>query len=119
MIHLPLAEFLAMAPQPPAADGQPPQPFWVSLVMPGLLILFMYFLFLRPQMKARKEQDKMISELKSGDEVITQSGIYGTIANVKEKTFVVRIAENVKVEMLKSAVTSVSKREKEKAEAAA
>jgi preprotein translocase subunit YajC len=71
----------------------------------------MYFLFLRPQMKARKEQDKMISELKSGDDVITQSGIYGTITNVKEKTFLVRIADNVKVEMLKSSVTGVTKRD--------
>ncbi len=72
----------------------------------GMLLIF-YLLLIRPQQKRQKEVKKMIEALKKGDRVITSSGLYGTVSGIKENVVVVKIAENVKVEMLKSSVTGV------------
>jgi preprotein translocase subunit YajC len=69
-----------------------------------------YFLFIAPQKKKQKEHEKLLASLQSGDEVVTSSGIFGTITNVKEDRFVVRIADNTKVEIGKSFVQTVLKR---------
>jgi len=60
-------------------------------------------------MRRQKEQAKLVSTLKTGDRVITTSGIHGLISNVKETTVIVKVADNVKLEMEKSAVTNVVK----------
>ena len=57
----------------------------------------MWFLIIAPQRKRQKQHDQMIAELKSGDDIITSGGIFGTITNVKEDCFVVRIADNTKL----------------------
>ena len=72
----------------------------------GMLVIF-YFLLIRPQQKRQKELQKMISALKKGDRVITASGLYGTVAGLRDDVVVVEIADGVKVEMLKNAVTAV------------
>ncbi len=59
----------------------------------------------------REEQAAIVSSLKTGDKVVTTSGIHGLISNVKDKTVIVKIADNVKIEMEKSAVTAVVKAE--------
>ena len=69
----------------------------------------MYFLLFRPQMKRQKEQAKLVSALKTGDRVITASGIHGLISNVKDNTVILKIADNVKIEIEKTAVTNVVK----------
>jgi preprotein translocase subunit YajC len=96
-----------------AADPAAAAPAGQSFMgMGGVYLLLMvgfYFLFIRPQSKARKEQQKLVDNLKSGDEVVTSSGILGTVTNVKDRTVLVRIAEGVKIEILKSAVTTVVK----------
>lgn len=61
-----------------------------------------YFLVIRPQQKKQKEHEAVINSLKKNDEVITNSGIYGTIVNIKEKTFVLRIDDDAKFEIDKS-----------------
>ena len=71
----------------------------------------MYFLMIRPQKKRQQEQQRLISALKTGDRVVTNAGIHGLIANVKETTIMLKIADNVKIEVEKSAVTNVSKSE--------
>ena len=70
-----------------------------------LLFLGMWFLIIGPQRKRQKEHDKMLSELKSGDEVVTSGGIFATVTNVKEDRLVVRIADNTKVELAKNFVS--------------
>jgi preprotein translocase subunit YajC len=70
----------------------------------AFLFVGMWFLLLAPQRKRQKAQEKMIQELKTGDDVLTTSGIFGEITNVRSDRFVVKIAENTKVEILKSAV---------------
>ncbi len=69
----------------------------------------MYFVLIRPQKKRQQEQQRLVSRLKTGDRVVTNAGIHGLIANVKETTVIVKVADNVKIEMEKSAVTNVLK----------
>ena len=77
----------------------------------AIMGVMFYFLLIRPQQKQKKDQENLMKNIKSGDKVLMTSGIYGIIANVKEKTFVVKIADNVKIEVLKSAVSTVLKGE--------
>ena len=70
-----------------------------------LLFLGMWFLIIGPQRKRQKEHEKMLSELKSGDEVITSGGIFATITNVREDRLIVRIADNTKIELAKNFVS--------------
>ena len=71
-----------------------------------LLFLGMWFLIIAPQRKRQKAHDKMLSELKTGDEVVTSGGIFGTITNVKDDRFVVRIADNTKIELGKNFISN-------------
>lgn len=103
-----IALLLAMAPAPPA--GQEPNPTGQMLQMLGMFAILgvmFYFLLIRPQQKQRKEHAALLKNLKSGDRVLSSGGIFGIVTNVKEKTLMVKIADNVKVEMTKSAVSTV------------
>ena len=71
-----------------------------------LLFVGMWFLIIAPQRKRQKMHDKMLSELQTGDEIITSGGVYGTITNVKEDRFVVRIADSTKIELGKGYVSN-------------
>jgi len=88
-----------------------PQPGAGSLFggMLPIILLFaaMYFLMIAPQRKKQKEHDKMLKALTTGDEIVTSGGIYGQITNVKEDRFVVRVAENTKIEIGKGFVSAV------------
>jgi len=71
-----------------------------------LIVVVFYFLLIRPQQKRQKEQKNMIAALRKGDKVVTTSGIFGTIVGMddQENKVVLKIAENVKVEFLKSSI---------------
>jgi preprotein translocase subunit YajC len=90
----------------PAPGGFPPS----MIIVWVLFIGGFYFLFIAPQRKKQKEQEKMLSTLQSGDEVVTTGGIYGVITNVKDDRFVLRIAENTKIEIGKGFIQSVAKK---------
>lgn len=100
------AIFLAQAPAPsPAGAGS-----GLLSILPFVFIfVIMYYVMLRPQMRRQKEQAKLVSALKTGDRVVTSSGIHGLISNVKDTTVIVKVADNVKIEMEKTAVTNVVK----------
>jgi len=101
--------FIALLAQAsPAPAGPNPLASFVPII---LIFVIMYFLLFRPQMKRQKEQAAMASSLKTGDRVVTASGIHGMISNVKERTVIVKVADNVKLEMEKSAITNVVKAE--------
>ena len=72
--------------------------------------MIFYFLLIRPQQKQRKEQQKLIEALKTGDKVVTSAGIHGLISNVKEKTVLLKVADNVKIEIDKASVATVLER---------
>ncbi|MEZ5278454.1 MAG: preprotein translocase subunit YajC [Opitutaceae bacterium] len=76
----------------------------------GLFFLAMWFLLIAPQRKKQKEHQKMIAALTTGDAVITTGGLHGVITNVKEDRFVVRIAENTKVEIGKGFISTIEKK---------
>ena len=84
-------------------------PFAMLVPIVGMLAIF-YLLLIRPQQKRQKETQKMIEALRKGDRVVTASGLYGSVVGVKDNIVVLKIAENVKVEMLKSAVSGVVER---------
>ncbi len=92
----------------PAAGGPNPIASFIPLI---LIFVIMYFLLFRPQMRRQKEQQRVVSALKTGDRVVTGSGIHGLISNVKDTTVILKVADNVKIEIEKSAVTSVLKSE--------
>lgn len=87
--------------------AQAEQQGWQSFLPFIVIFAAMYFLIIAPQRKKQKAHQKLITELKSGAEVVTSGGIYGTITNVKEDRFVMKIAENTKIEISKAAVTAV------------
>jgi preprotein translocase subunit YajC len=66
-----------------------------------------YLLIFMPMKKRQKKTDSMIAALKNGDRVITSSGIYGVIAGVKDRTFILKIADQVKIEVAKNAVAGI------------
>jgi len=103
----PLADSVLFFAQQSPAPASAPGLFGANMLFPVLLLVGMYFLLIAPQRKKQKEQTKMLAALESGDEVLTASGIYGTITNVKEDRFVVRIGDDTKVEISKGFVQSV------------
>lgn len=98
---------IAMAPAA-GANGQAGQTspgFTVGWMV--FMVAIFYFVMIRPQRRREKERKAMIESVKSGARVLLTSGIIGEIATVKEKTLIVRIADQTKVEILKSAVSQV------------
>ncbi|MBU0547687.1 MAG: preprotein translocase subunit YajC [Candidatus Omnitrophica bacterium] len=74
-----------------------------------LIFVIFYFLLIRPQKQKEKEHQKMIVGINKNDEIVTLSGIHGTVVNVKEKTLILRIDENVKIEIEKNSVAYIKK----------
>jgi len=90
-----------------------PQPATVSPLIQffPLILIFVifYFLLIRPQKTKEKEHQKMLINLNKNDEVVTSGGIHGTIVNVKDKTVILRIDDNVKMEVEKNCIVSIKK----------
>ena len=80
----------------------------LGLVPLALLFVIMYLLLIRPQRKKQKEHDKLLTELKKGDRVITTGGMFGTIFAIDEakNRVVLRINEQTKLEFLKSSIAA-------------
>ena len=85
-----------------------PSPILQFLPLVFLFIIF-YFLLIRPQQKKQKEHAQMLTKLDKNDEVITSGGVHATVVSVGEKTLILRIADNVKIEIEKSSIQTVKK----------
>jgi preprotein translocase subunit YajC len=94
-----------------AATGLGAQaPGFASMLLPfGAMFAVVYFLMIRPQQKKMKEQQDMLGGLKAGDEVITSSGILGTVKGITDKVATVEIADDVRIKILKSQISQVVK----------
>ena len=77
---------------------------WGFLLMLGLMFLVMYLFMIRPQRQQQKKLEEMRNALKKGDKVITAGGIYGTIADVDERTVLVKVDGEVKIRVDKSSI---------------
>lgn len=109
-----------MLAQAAAPGGQPRNAFMDTLPMFLFFGVIFYFVLIRPQQKRAKEQAALISSMRSGDEIVTSGGFHGIIANPRDpasKTVLVKFAENVKIEVDKSAITTVIKPEGSSAKA--
>jgi preprotein translocase subunit YajC len=92
------------------AEAAPaPQPQGGGFMIGWLVIMvaIFYFMIIRPQRKREKARKELISATKTGDRVLLTSGILGRVSNVKDKTFTVKIADGVKIEVVRSAVSQV------------
>ena len=98
-----------------AEGGAGGNPIMTFLPFAAIIGIF-YFLIIRPQNKKRKETEKMLGALKKGDRVVTIGGIHGTVQSVKETTVIIKVDDNVKLEILRSAVSNVQSAVKEEKE---
>jgi len=78
--------------------------FFIMLI--AIFAIF-YFLMIRPESKRRKERQQMLDALKRHDKIVTVGGLYGEVIDVHEDRVVVRIGEDIKVEVAKSAISAV------------
>ncbi len=80
----------------------------VSSLLPFLLIILVfYFLILRPQQKRQKERQKLLESVKKGDRIVTSGGIHGTVEGIEDKIVLVKIAENTKVKVDRTAISTI------------
>jgi preprotein translocase subunit YajC len=86
------------------SQTQNPLLSFAPIIIVGVIF---YLLIFMPMKKRQKKTESMIAALKNGDRVITSSGIYGVIAGVKDKTFILKIADQVKIEVAKNAVAGI------------
>jgi len=97
-------QFIAMAgPSGQQQGGGSAFGFFLPII---LIFVIMYFLMFRPQAKKQKDMRKMLDQLQKGDRVITIGGIYGSVAGMKDKdsTVILKIADNIKIEVTKTAI---------------
>jgi preprotein translocase subunit YajC len=88
----------AAAGQAPAGGGAS---FWIMII---LLFLVMWLFMIRPQRKQQKELEKFRSELKKGDKIVTTGGIYGTVAEIQERTILIKVDGEVKLRVDKNSI---------------
>ena len=97
---------LAMAPMPKEdGAGAPGNFYYVGLMV--LMMAIFWVVLIRPQRRREQARKDMVGNIKSGDRVVFCGGILGTVANVKENVFVVKIADKVKIEVSRGAVSHV------------
>lgn len=89
------------------AQGEAPQGSMLMQLLPFILLMVgFWFLLIQPQRKKQKEHQRMITELKPGDHVITAGGLCGTITHVKKDRFQLKVDDNTRVDVLKGSITA-------------
>lgn len=78
-----------------------------TLIYIVALFALLYFLMIRPQQQRQKKHQQMISNMKVNDQVTTAGGMLGSVVKIKEDTVILRVADNVRIEFLKSAIAQV------------
>jgi len=77
---------------------------YISILYILALVGILYFMMIRPQQQRQKKQQEMIDSLRVSDRIVTVGGIYGSVVAIKDNTFIIKIAEDVQVELQRSAV---------------
>ena len=86
-------------------------PGYLQFVPIVLIFAIFYFVLIAPMRKRQKTLQQMIQNLKKGDRVVTNGGLYGSVTTVEEKWVVLRVADNVKVRIAKSAISGFEDQE--------
>lgn len=90
------------------------QPSGIALFLPLILIMVIfYFLMILPAQRRQKKVTEMLKNLKNGDKVITNGGIYGTIVGLEDDAVQLRIAEQVKIKVSRTAIAGLQTEKKE------
>jgi preprotein translocase subunit YajC len=89
------------------ASGNSTAAFLVQILPIAAIFLVFYFLVIGPASKQKKKTQEMLNSLKKGDRVVTSGGIYGTVQGVEPDVIYLKIADNVKVKVARSAITGV------------
>ena len=110
MQYLSVLTLAQCAPSPGGAPGGQQSPGFMLGWLVIMLAIF-YFMLIRPQQRKEKERRQLIDSVKTGNRVLFGGGILGTVTNVKDKVLVVKIADGVKIEVLRSSVSSVLDKE--------
>ncbi|MBI5375051.1 MAG: preprotein translocase subunit YajC [Candidatus Schekmanbacteria bacterium] len=80
---------------------------YAFIIMMAVIFGLFYLLILRPQQKEQKKAQEMLNNVQKGDRILTKGGIYGSVIQTKDDILLVKIADNVKVEIARNAVVSV------------
>lgn len=104
---------MAPSPQQNGASGGGAGSLLFTLLPFVLIFGIFYFLVIRPQSKRQREMAKMLDSLKQGDRVLTSGGLFGTVVGVKDNVAVLKVADQVRVEVAKSAITTVVEKSRE------
>ncbi|WP_418792249.1 preprotein translocase subunit YajC [Phosphitispora sp. TUW77] len=78
--------------------------YGVTIIYFAVLVAIFYFMLIRPQQQRRKQHQRTVESLEPNVRVTTIGGIIGTVTKVKEKTIILKVADNVNIEVLKSSV---------------
>jgi preprotein translocase subunit YajC len=89
------------------ASGNSTAAFVVQILPIAAIFLVFYFLVIAPANKQKRKTQEMLNSLKKGDRVVTTGGIYGTVQGVEPEVVYLKIADNVKVKVARSAVSGV------------
>jgi len=111
----PLSQFIAMAGGQGQTSQQSP---WGFPVMMVLFFAIMYVMMIRPQQRKEKERKAMLAELKKGDKVLFAGGLIGTIAQINDKTAKIKVADNMRLDVARGAITAVINGDEDVADAA-
>lgn len=96
---------MAAAPEAPPVGGGS-----LMSLLPPMIMMFLifYFILIRPQQKKQSESQKMLDALKEGDNVVTLSGIHGTIKKIKDDIVFLQIADNVRIRINRTSIGTLS-----------
>lgn len=87
------------------AQAKPaPNPLFQFMVPLILMFVIFYFMLIKPQQRKQKKHQEMLKKVKSGDHVVTTGGIHGTVAAVKEHTFMLKVADKMTIEVSRSSL---------------
>lgn len=95
------------------AFGRPPGGGGAESALPTLLLFgamfaIFYFLLIRPQQRQRRERERMLGAVKRGDRVVTNGGLHGTVVGLNEHTVVLKVADQVKLEVDRQAIARIA-----------
>ncbi len=90
---------------PGGAQGGQSQGLMIGWLL--IMVALFYFMLIRPQQRKEKARRNMVSSIKSGDRVLFGGGLLGTVTNVKDQVFTIKIADNTKIDVVRASVTRV------------
>ncbi len=99
-----IQDAFAMGPSGGGGDASGPG-FLISMIPILLMFAIIYLLLIRPQQKKQREHQAMLDALQNGDKVVTQGGIIGVITGLKADVVTVRIADDVRIDLQRNAIS--------------